>query len=90
MVIAADGKRAMQRFVNLLSSEPDVARVPFCLDSSNFDVIVAGLKCSQGTLQYTTRLSSTVYTLQSTVVHHLSALDVPLSNGIARVIASCT
>ena len=38
----------MQRFVNLLVSEPEVARVPFMIDSSKFHVIEAGLKCSQG------------------------------------------
>ena len=36
------------KFLNLLSSEPDVARVPICIDSSNFKVIEAGLKVLQG------------------------------------------
>ena len=39
---------AMTKFLNLLSSEPDIARVPICIDSSNFQVIEAGLKCLQG------------------------------------------
>jgi len=43
-----DGKAAMTRFCNLISCEPDIARVPLCIDSSNFEVIEAGLKCSQG------------------------------------------
>ena len=43
-----DGVAAMSRFCNLISSEPDIAKVPLCIDSSNFDVIVAGLKTSQG------------------------------------------
>jgi 5-methyltetrahydrofolate--homocysteine methyltransferase len=43
-----NGKLAMTTFVNLISCEPDVAKVPLCIDSSNFDVILAGLKCSQG------------------------------------------
>ncbi|KAI9179054.1 hypothetical protein H9P43_005716 [Blastocladiella emersonii ATCC 22665] len=43
-----DGVAAMTRFVNLLSTEPDVARVPLMIDSSNFDVLLAGLKCTQG------------------------------------------
>jgi 5-methyltetrahydrofolate--homocysteine methyltransferase len=43
-----DGKAAMTRFLNLLQTEPDVARVPIMVDSSNFDVIEAGLKCIQG------------------------------------------
>ena len=47
-ILCSDGKRAMQRFLNLLSSEPDISRLPLCIDSSNFDVIAAGLKCTQG------------------------------------------
>eukprot|EP00092_Neocalanus_flemingeri_P026050 GFUD01028235.1.p1 GENE.GFUD01028235.1~~GFUD01028235.1.p1 ORF type:complete len:1264 (-),score=351.62 GFUD01028235.1:269-4060(-) len=43
-----DGPVAMARFCNLISSEPDIARVPLCIDSSNFAVIEAGLKTSQG------------------------------------------
>ncbi|XP_038616960.1 methionine synthase [Tachyglossus aculeatus] len=43
-----DGPRAMARFCKLIASEPDIARVPLCIDSSNFAVIEAGLKCSQG------------------------------------------
>uniref|UniRef100_A0A8C5U3D5 Methionine synthase n=1 Tax=Malurus cyaneus samueli TaxID=2593467 RepID=A0A8C5U3D5_9PASS len=43
-----DGSTAMTRFCNLISSEPDIAKVPLCIDSSNFSVIEAGLKCCQG------------------------------------------
>lgn len=43
-----DGVAAMSRFCNLIASEPDVAKVPLCIDSSNFAVIEAGLKCCQG------------------------------------------
>ena len=43
-----DGVSAMTRFCNLISSEPDIAKVPLCIDSSNFAVIEAGLKTSQG------------------------------------------
>ncbi|XP_068866436.1 methionine synthase isoform X3 [Aphelocoma coerulescens] len=43
-----DGPAAMSRFCNLISSEPDIAKVPLCIDSSNFSVIEAGLKCCQG------------------------------------------
>ncbi len=43
-----DGVSAMTRFLNLISSEPDIAKVPLCIDSSNFRVIEAGLKCCQG------------------------------------------
>lgn len=43
-----DGQAVMAKFINLLSSEPDISRVPLCIDSSNFAVIEAGLKCTQG------------------------------------------
>lgn len=43
-----DGEAVMSKFINLLASEPDIARVPLCIDSSNFAVIEAGLKCTQG------------------------------------------
>ncbi len=43
-----DSKAAMVRFLNLLASEPDIARVPLMIDSSKWDVIEAGLKCVQG------------------------------------------
>ena len=42
-----DGVSAMTKFCNLIASEPDIAKVPLCLDSSDFSVLVAGLKCSQ-------------------------------------------
>ena len=43
-----DGVAAMNRFLQLLASEPEVAKVPFMVDSSNWEVIEAGLKCLQG------------------------------------------
>ncbi|XP_071516049.1 methionine synthase-like isoform X2 [Panulirus ornatus] len=43
-----DGKAAMTRFLNLIATEPDICKVPVCIDSSNFDVIEAGLKVTQG------------------------------------------
>ncbi|CAH1792878.1 unnamed protein product [Owenia fusiformis] len=43
-----DGKAAMSKFCNLISSEPDISKVPLCIDSSNFAVVEAGLKCAQG------------------------------------------
>jgi 5-methyltetrahydrofolate--homocysteine methyltransferase len=43
-----DGVAAMTRFLHLLGSEPEVAKVPFMVDSSNWNVIEAGLKCLQG------------------------------------------
>jgi 5-methyltetrahydrofolate--homocysteine methyltransferase len=43
-----DGPSAMRQFLNLIASEPDIARVPVMIDSSRWDVIEAGLKCLQG------------------------------------------
>src|SRR3954454_3542444 len=43
-----DSKAAMVRFLNLLGSEPEIARVPIMIDSSKWEVIEAGLKCIQG------------------------------------------
>jgi 5-methyltetrahydrofolate--homocysteine methyltransferase len=43
-----DGVAAMTRFLQLLGSEPEVARVPFMVDSSKWEVVEAGLKCIQG------------------------------------------
>ena len=43
-----DSKAAMVRFLNLVASEPEIARVPIMIDSSKWDVIEAGLKCVQG------------------------------------------
>ncbi len=43
-----DGVAAMDRFVKLVASEPDISRVPVMVDSSKFEVIEAGLKCVQG------------------------------------------
>jgi 5-methyltetrahydrofolate--homocysteine methyltransferase len=43
-----DGPTAMTKFVSLLASEPEVAKVPFMIDSSKWSVIEAGLRCLQG------------------------------------------
>jgi 5-methyltetrahydrofolate--homocysteine methyltransferase len=43
-----DSERAMTTFLNLIASEPDIARVPLMIDSSKWSVIEAGLKCVQG------------------------------------------
>jgi 5-methyltetrahydrofolate--homocysteine methyltransferase len=43
-----DSEAAMARFLNLIASEPDIARVPVMVDSSKWSVIEAGLKCLQG------------------------------------------
>src|SRR6185369_11969939 len=43
-----DSKAAMAKFLKLIASEPDIARVPVMIDSSKWEVIEAGLKCVQG------------------------------------------
>jgi 5-methyltetrahydrofolate--homocysteine methyltransferase len=43
-----DSQAAMVRFLNLIASEPDIARVPIMIDSSKWSVIEAGLRCVQG------------------------------------------
>jgi 5-methyltetrahydrofolate--homocysteine methyltransferase len=43
-----DGERAMTTFLNLVATEPEVARIPIVVDSSRWSVIEAGLKCTQG------------------------------------------
>jgi len=43
-----DSKQAMIEFLNLVASEPDIARVPIMIDSSKWEVIEAGLQCVQG------------------------------------------
>ncbi|MFP5039773.1 methionine synthase [Parasediminibacterium sp. JCM 36343] len=43
-----DGVKAMTTYINLLQSEPDIAKIPIMVDSSKFEIIEAGLKCIQG------------------------------------------
>ena len=43
-----DGPAAMRRFLNLIATEPDIARIPLMIDSSKWEVIEAGLQCAQG------------------------------------------
>jgi 5-methyltetrahydrofolate--homocysteine methyltransferase len=43
-----DAEKAMVKFLHMLASDPDIARVPLMIDSSKWEVIVAGLKCIQG------------------------------------------
>ncbi|WP_232780914.1 methionine synthase [Aquidulcibacter paucihalophilus] len=43
-----DGVKAMTTFLNLISVEPDIAKVPLMIDSSKWEIIEAGLKCTQG------------------------------------------
>ncbi|MEM8894594.1 MAG: dihydropteroate synthase, partial [Bacteroidota bacterium] len=43
-----DGEKAMVRFLNLIASEPEIARIPVMIDSSKWHIIEAGLQCVQG------------------------------------------
>ena len=43
-----DGPRAMRQFLNLLASEPEIARVPVMIDSSKWEVLAEGLRAVQG------------------------------------------
>ena len=43
-----DAKQEMVTFLNMIAAEPDIAKVPVMIDSSDWEVIVAGLKCVQG------------------------------------------
>ena len=43
-----DGKEAMVKFLHLIASEPEISRIPIMIDSSNWEIIEAGLKCVQG------------------------------------------
>jgi 5-methyltetrahydrofolate--homocysteine methyltransferase len=43
-----DGEVAMRRFLNLIASEPDIARIPVMVDSSRFSILEVGLRCLQG------------------------------------------
>ena len=43
-----DGEAAMTTFLNIVATEPEIARVPIMVDSSKWSVIEAGLKCVQG------------------------------------------
>ena len=43
-----DGVKAITTFLNLIATEPDIAKVPIMVDSSRWDVLEAGLQCVQG------------------------------------------
>lgn len=43
-----DGVAAMTKFLNLIASEPEISRIPIMIDSSRWEIILAGLKCVQG------------------------------------------
>ncbi len=43
-----DSAAAMERFINLITSDPEISRVPFMIDSSSWETVLRGLKCVQG------------------------------------------
>ena len=47
-----DGKAAMIKFLNLIQAEPDIAKLPIMIDSSKWEIILAGLKVSSGDWKY--------------------------------------
>ena len=55
-----DSVRAMTTFLNLIAAEPDIARVPLMIDSSQWEVIEAGLRCVQGATNWNVFLPVTV------------------------------
>src|SRR3546814_621596 len=60
-----DGKEAMVKFLNLLSAEPDIARLPIMVDSSKWEIIEAGLRCLQGKAVVNSRSEEHTSELQS-------------------------
>ncbi|HBD95103.1 MAG: methionine synthase [Spirochaetes bacterium GWF1_31_7] len=43
-----DGQKAMETYLSIISTEPEIARVPFMIDSSNFNILIKGLQSTQG------------------------------------------
>jgi 5-methyltetrahydrofolate--homocysteine methyltransferase len=76
-----DSTKAMVHFINLLASEPDIARVPLCVDSSNFAVVEAGIKCTQGKVcmrQTKGSLGQPAALLRPSLTHPLTHPPAPL------------
>src|SRR3954463_8690978 len=71
-----DSEKAMTTFLNLIASEPDIARVPVMVDSSKFSVIEAGLKCLQGkgvVNSISLKEGAEKFKQQATLVRHFGA-----------------
>lgn len=64
-----DGLAAMQKFLKIAVTEPEVSKVPFMIDSSKFDIIEAGLKWVQGWLVV-------VFVVEPAVILLVLALEV--------------
>ena len=77
-----DAPEEMTRFLNLLSAEPDVARVPIMVDSSRFEALEAGLKCIQGKAvvnSLSLKEGETVFLEQADVIRRYGAAAVVMA-----------
>ncbi len=77
-----DGKASMGKFLRLCVTEPEISRVPFCIDSSKFDVIVEGLKQVQGKCivnSISLKVGEEEFKRQATLVKRLGAAMVVMA-----------
>jgi len=77
-----DGVHAMTTFLNLVMSEPEIAKVPIMIDSSKWDVIEAGLKCVQGKCivnSISLKEGEETFIRQATLVHRYGAAMVVMA-----------
>ena len=77
-----DSEQAMTTFLNLIASEPDIARVPIMIDSSKWSVIEAGLKCVQGkgvVNSISLKEGEEKFKRQATLVRHYGAAVVVMA-----------
>ena len=74
-----DVKTSMIQFLNLVASEPQISKVPLMIDSSNWEVLEAGLKCSQGKSivnSVSLKEGASEFLRKSRLVHHYGAAMV--------------
>lgn len=74
-----DAKAAMVQFLNLIASEPEISKVPLMIDSSNWEVLEAGLKCAQGKSvvnSVSLKEGETEFLRKSSLVHRYGAAMV--------------
>jgi 5-methyltetrahydrofolate--homocysteine methyltransferase len=77
-----DSKTEMQHFLNLLASEPEIARVPFMIDSSKWEVLEAGLECVQGKAivnSISLKEGPEVFKRQAEIIHKFGAAAVVMA-----------
>ena len=95
-----DAESAMVRFLNLMASEPDIARVPVMLDSSKWSVLEAGLRCLQGkgiVNSISLKEGEEVFKRQATLIRRYGAAAVVMAfdekgqaDSLARRIEICS